>query len=72
MEASAGKEEIEFCVATPIPGIEHLKFEVETYGSKYAIDLEYGKKGTPNYVDVDSELNNKDVNVKYFKFEAKK
>jgi hypothetical protein len=39
LEASASKEELEFFVSTPIPGIEHLKFETEIFGQKYTIDL---------------------------------
>ena len=72
LEASASKDELELFVATPIPGIEYLKFETEFSGGKYHVDLEYGKKGTPDHLDVDVELNNKEVDVKYFKFDAKR
>ena len=72
LEAAASKEELELFVSTPIPGIEFLKFETEVYGSKYTIELEYGKKGTNNYLEVDVELNSKEADVKFFKFEAKR
>ncbi len=72
LEASASKQELELFVSTPIPGIEFLKFETEVYGAKYTIELEYGKKGTPEYLEVDVELNSKEVDIKFFKFEAKR
>ncbi len=50
LEASASKEELELFVSTPIPGIEYLKFETEVHAGKYTAELEYGKKGTPNYL----------------------
>ena len=72
LEASGSKDELELFVATPIPGIEYLKFETEISGGKYTVDLEYGKKGTPDHLDIDVELNNKEADVKFFKFEAKR
>ena len=72
LEASGSKDGLELFVATPIPGIEYLKFETDIYGGKYHAELEYGKKGTPQHLDIDVELNNKEADVKFFKFDAKR
>lgn len=68
--ATATKEELELIVSTPIPGIEYLKFETVFESNKYTAELDYGKKGTPQALHVDVELNSKEPNKRFFKFEA--
>ena len=70
LEATATKEELELLVFTPIPGIEYLKFETEFEKNKYTAELDYGKKGTPQALHVEVELNSKDPNLRFFQFEA--
>lgn len=70
MEATATKEELELLVSTPVPGIEYLKFETEFETNKYTAELDYGKKGTPQALHVEVELNSKNSDLRFFNFEA--